>query len=127
MPQVTREELTQAVKDALYAIVGVGVLTVQQLATYRQQMTERLSAQYGVGKDQVEQLITTVDAQLRTVDARVKVLETQIDGLLDSMQDRLPEQAGEVLVRARKAATEARKAATEAGEKLTNRVRDTAA
>ena len=127
MPQVTRDELTQAAKDAIYATVGVGVLTVQQFATFRRQITERLSAQYGVGKDQVEQLITTVEAQLRTVDDRVKVLETQIDGLLDSMQDRLPEQAGEVFVRARKAATEARKAATEASEKLTNLVRDAAA
>ena len=127
MPQVNRDELTQAVKDALYAAVGVGVLTVQHLATYRQQVTERLAAQYGEGKDQVEQLITTVEAQLRTVDDRIKVLETQIDGLLDSMQDRLPEQAGDVLVRARKAAAEARKAAIEASEKLTNLVRDAAA
>ena len=41
--QVTRDEITKIMRDALYATVGAGVLTVQQLDQVRRQMAERLS------------------------------------------------------------------------------------
>ena len=88
---------------------------------------ERLSAQYGVGKDQVDQLITVVEAQLRTVDARVKVLETQFDGLLDSCRTACPSRRARCSPGPARPRADARKAATEAGEKLTSLVRDAAA
>jgi chaperonin cofactor prefoldin len=127
MPQLNRDELTKIIRDTLYATVGVGVLTVQQLDQARRQLAERLSTPYGVGKHQVDQLVAVVEDQMSNLDARMKVLERQLDGLLDSVQQRLPEQAGDALAKARKAGAEARKAATEAGEKLTSFVRDSAA
>jgi hypothetical protein len=38
MPQLTRDELTRVIRDTLYATVGVGVLTVQQLDQARRQV-----------------------------------------------------------------------------------------
>ena len=127
MPQLNRDELTRIIRDTLYATVGVGVLTVQQLDHMRRQLAERLSTRYGVGRHQVDQLIAVVEDQMGNLDARMKVLERQLDGLLDSVQERLPEQAGDALATARQVGAEARKAAIEAGEKLTSLVRDSAA
>lgn len=127
MPQLTRDDLTRIIRDTLYATVGAGVLTVQQLDQVRRRLAERLSTDLGVGKHQVEQLIAVVEDQMSNLDARMKVLERQLDGVLDSVQDRLPDQAGDAFAKARQVGAEARKAATEAGEKLTSFVRDSAA
>ena len=127
MPQLTRDELVTIARDTLYATVGVGVLAYQQLEQGRQQLAERLSARYGVGRQQVEQLIGAVEVQMNTFDERLKVLERQIDGVLDAVQERLPDQAGEAFAKARQVTADARKAATEAGGKLTTLVRDAAA
>ncbi len=124
-------QITRALQDAFYATVGAGVLTAQHLDGLRRQVTEQLSdrfgTQLGVGKDQIAQLVQTVEEQLRSVDDRVKVLEGQLDTLLDSVQGRLPEQAGEALARARKASADARRTAAETGEKLAGFVRSAAA
>jgi hypothetical protein len=127
MPQLTRDDLTRIIRDTLYATVGAGVLTVQQLDQVRRRLAERLSTDLGVGRHQVEQLIAVVEGQMSNLDARMKVLERQLDGVLDSVQERLPDQAGDTFAKARQVGAEARKAATEAGEKLTSFVRDSAA
>jgi hypothetical protein len=127
MPQLTRDDLTRIIRDTLYATVGVGVLTVQQLDEVRRRLAERLSTDLGVGKHQVEQLIAVVEDQMSNLDARMKVLERQLDGALDSVQQRLPDQAGDAFAKARQVGAEARKAATEAGEKLNAFMRDAAA
>jgi hypothetical protein len=127
MPQLTRDELVTIARDTLYATVGVSVLAYQQLEQGRQQLAERLSARYGVGKQQVDQLIGAVEVQMSTLDERLKVLERQIDDALDAVQERLPEQAGDAFAKARQVTADARKAATEAGAKLTTLVRDAAA
>jgi hypothetical protein len=127
MPQLTRDELVTIARDTLYATVGVSVLAYQQLEQGRQQLAERLSARYGVGKQQVDQLIGAVEVQMSTLDERLKVLERQIDDVLDAVQERLPEQAGDAFAKARQVTADARKAATEAGAKLTTLVRDAAA
>jgi hypothetical protein len=127
MPQLTRDDLTRIIRDSLYATVGAGVLTVQQLDQVRRRLAERLSTDFGVGRHQVEQLIAVVEGQVSNLDARMKVLERQLDGVLDSVQERLPDQAGDAFAKARQVGAEARKAATEAGEKLTSFVRDSAA
>jgi chaperonin cofactor prefoldin len=127
MPQLTRDELVTIARDTLYATVGVSVLAYQQLEQGRQQLAERLSARYGVGKQQVDQLIGAVEVQMSTLDERLKVLERQIDDMLDAVQERLPEQAGDAFAKARQVTADARKAATEAGAKLTTLVRDAAA
>ena len=88
---------------------------------------DRFGTQFGVGKDQIAQLVQTVEEQLRSVDDRVKVVEGQLDTLLDTVQGRLPEQAGEALARARKVSADARRAAAETGEKLAGFVRSAAA
>jgi hypothetical protein len=127
MRQLTRDELVTIARDTLYATVGVSVLAYQQLEQGRQQLAERLSARYGVGKQQVDQLIGAVEVQMSTLDERLKVLERQIDDVLDAVQERLPEQAGDAFAKARQVTADARKAATEAGAKLTTLVRDAAA
>jgi hypothetical protein len=125
MPQLNRDELTKIIRDTLYATVGVGVLTVQQLDQARRQLAERLSTHYGVGKHQVDQLIAIVEDQMGNLDARMKVLERQLDGLLDPC--RAAARAG-----GRRSPRLARPGpgpagATEAGEKFTTFVRDAAA
>ena len=135
MPTSDRDDvvaqITKTLQDAFYATVGAGVLTAQQLDGLRRQITDQLSdrfgTQFGVGKDQIAQLVLTVEEQLRSVDDRVKVVEGQLDTLLDTVQGRLPEQAGEALARARKVSADARRAAAETGEKLAGFVRSAAA
>ncbi len=135
MPTSDRDDvvaqITKTLQDAFYATVGAGVLTAQQLDGLGRQITDQLSDrfgnQFGVGKDQIAQLVQTVEEQLSSVDDRVKVVAGQLDTLLDTAQGRLPEQAGEALARARKVSADARRAAAETGEKLAGFVRSAAA
>ena len=127
MPELDRDQFLRIVRDAFYATVGAGVLTVQQLDKVRHQLAERLNAQYGAGRQQVEQLLSAVEGRMGNLDERMKVVEGQVDSLLDAVQERLPYQASDAFARARRVTADARRAATEASGRLTTRVRDTAA
>jgi histone H3/H4 len=45
MPQLDRDEIVKIAKDAAYAVVGVGVLAVEQLDKVRQELAERVSTE----------------------------------------------------------------------------------
>jgi hypothetical protein len=45
MPQLDRDEIVKVAKDAAYAVVGVGVLAVEQLDKVRQELAERVSTE----------------------------------------------------------------------------------
>jgi hypothetical protein len=45
MPQLDRDEIVKIAKDAAYAVVGVGVLAVEQLYKVRQELAERVSTE----------------------------------------------------------------------------------
>jgi uncharacterized protein (DUF885 family) len=123
----SREDLATFAKNSLYVTVGVGVVGVQQLDALRREIAIRLSTQVGTGREQVDQLVGTVEAQIRNLDERVKALELDLAKALDTVQEKLPEPAGDVFAKARKATADARKAATEAGERIGGFVRDVAA
>src|SRR6266542_2049127 len=108
MSQTNPDAVTKSVKDAFYVTVGAGVLTLQQIEKVWRELGERLSSQLGGGKDRVDQLVKTLEAQTRAVDDRVKVLDDRLDTKLQDLEERLPERAGEVLSKARLAAADAR-------------------
>jgi phage-related minor tail protein len=109
MPRSTSDAATKSIRDAFYVTVGAGVMTIQQLEKVGRQLAERLSSQLGVGRDRVEQLMQTFEAQTRSVEDRVKILEARVDTMLQEFEERLPERAGEVLGKARLAAADARR------------------
>jgi hypothetical protein len=108
MATFDQDEILKNVKDAVYAAVGAGVLTAEQLEKLWAELTTRLSAQLDAGRSQAEGVVTAFESRLRGVDSHVQVVVHQIDALLDEVQERLPEQAGEVVARARKAGADAR-------------------
>ena len=109
MSQPNLEAVTKSVQDAIYVTVGAGVLAYEQAEKRWQELTERVSGQFGVGKDRVDQLVKAFEAQTQAFDSRIKTLEDRIDEALAEFEERLPERAGEVVAKARTAAAEARR------------------
>jgi hypothetical protein len=71
MPTID-ERLTSALRDAAYITVGIGVLAVQQADARRRDLVHVLAERFDTSKAQIEELLSTVEAQLRTADTKVK-------------------------------------------------------
>jgi hypothetical protein len=108
MTTFDQDEIVKIMKNTVYAAVGAGVLTVEQLDKLRADLTASLSAQLDVGRGQLEGVVTAFEDRFRGVDERVQAMVQRIEDTLDDVEQRLPDQAGEVLARARKASTDAR-------------------
>ena len=84
----------------------MGVLTVQQVQVRRRELTARLGElpvvqQLGLSKDQLDELV-------KSVEARVAAIDTRIDAAVTQLEARLPEQAGAMLSQAHDIAKAAR-------------------
>ena len=101
-------------RDAVYVMIGFGVLTVQQAQVRRRELAARISArpaatQLGLGKEQVEELLKTLEGRLGGLDERFDQLEGKLDAAVDALGERLPDQAGALLGQAHEVAKAARK------------------
>ncbi len=114
LPGVDTDRVLGVLRDAVYVMIGFGVLTVQQAQVRRRELAARISArpaatQLGLGKEQVEELLKTLEGRLGGLDERFDQLEGKLDAAVDALGERLPDQAGALLGQAHEVAKAARK------------------
>ncbi|MDQ2649456.1 MAG: hypothetical protein M3Z03_07870 [Actinomycetota bacterium] len=76
MSRVQVDDVTNAVKDAAYVSVGLGVIAFQRLQVRRNELTKTLNEQSGNAKGALD-LVGTL------VNDRVKLVEERLGSLLD--------------------------------------------
>ena len=76
------EDVTNAVKDAAYVSVGLGVIAFQRLQVRRNELNKALSGSTGEARGALE-LVTNL------VGERVKLVEERVDAARDQLTDRL--------------------------------------
>ena len=111
---VDPERLLGILRDAVYVVIGFGVLTVQQIQSRMRDLTDDLEnnpvlKQFGFDRSQIESYTKQWESQLTALDERFDAVEAQIDTLVEKLEERLPEPAANVLVQAHDAAKAARK------------------
>jgi len=84
MADVSIDNLTKALRDALYVGVGAGVLT------------------------QFESVAGRVEDRVKVVEDRIEAAEERIETLLDQVEDTLPTQTRDAFKQARKVAKDTR-------------------
>lgn len=102
------DSAAQALRDALYVTVGLGVITFQRAQVRRQELRKQFATQLDDARDQVTRLSRTVEDRVKLVEERLEDVEDQVERLLDTIEERLPEQARDVVRTARDAAKDAR-------------------
>ncbi len=119
MPEISVDDVTNAVKDAAYVAIGFGVLAVQRAQVQRRELTEQLHEQVSEARDnldkvtadtsaQWEKLSGTVEDRVKLLEERIADLEDRLDSILDDVEAKLPEQAADLVKQARVAAKDAR-------------------
>ncbi len=111
---IDTDKVLGVIRDAAYVVVGFGVLTVQQVQVRRRELARSISdqtvvKQLGIGKEQVEELLKSLETRMSQLDGRLDELETKLDTAIESLGDKLPEQAGAFLGQAHDMAKAARK------------------
>ncbi len=111
---IDADKVLGVIRDAAYVVVGFGVLTIQQVQVRRRDLVRTLSdqsvvKQLGIGKDQVEELVKSLEGRMSQLDGRLDELETKLDSAVGNLGDKLPEQAGAFLGQAHEIARAARK------------------
>jgi hypothetical protein len=71
---VVDERILAAVRDAAYVTVGLGVIAVQQTEARRKELVHAIAERFDANRVQVEELLSTVETQLRKVEAQVREL-----------------------------------------------------
>jgi chaperonin cofactor prefoldin len=97
MPEITVDDVTKVLKDALYITVGAGVIGFQKVQVGRRELTKTLSAQLSEAKDRFE-----------AIENRLTTVEERYEALLDDIEARLPEQARDLFKQSRDRAKDAR-------------------
>ena len=114
---VSGERILAMLRDAAYVGVGAGVLTFQQLQVRRRELAGRLAdsqvaQQLGVTKDQIDEIVTRVEAQAATFDTALERLEAgydaRVEAALQRVEPHLPAGASALLGQAHGAAKLAR-------------------
>jgi hypothetical protein len=111
---VDTDRLLGILRNAAYVVIGVGVLTVQQVQARARDLVASLQdvpsiERLGIDRSQVEQIVSAWETQLATLDERFEALETQLDTAFAKFEERLPEPAANVLGQAHDIAKTARK------------------
>ena len=76
------EDVTNAVKDAAYVSVGLGVIAFQRLQVRRNELSRSFNGSTGEARGALE-LVTNL------VGERVKLVEERVDAARDQLTDRL--------------------------------------
>lgn len=74
MARTPIEDLTEAVKDAAYVSVGLGVIAFQRLQVRRNELTKAVSKPLGETKGTLEVLGALVGEQVKLVEERVSAV-----------------------------------------------------
>jgi len=115
---VDGEKVLGILRDAVYVAIGFGVLTVQQIQVRRRELADRLGSspvvkQLGLTKDQLDEIVKSVEARVAAAETRLEAVESKIDArieaLLGQIEPHLPETAGNVLGQAHDLAKATRK------------------
>jgi ABC-type transporter Mla subunit MlaD len=108
LPNLPTDKVVAALRDAAYVVIGFGVLTFQQAQVRRRELVDALSSQFGAGKEQIDDVVRTIEQQVAGLDARFDQLESKLDSVVTGIEARLPEQAGALLSQAHGLAKTAR-------------------
>jgi len=111
---VDTDRLLGIVRDAAYVVIGLGVLTVQQLQSGIRDLVASVESnpaikQMGVDRAQIQEIVGTFEAQFSNLDERFEAIEAKLDAAYERLEDRLPEQAANALGQAHDMAKAARK------------------
>jgi hypothetical protein len=111
---VDPERVLATLRDAVYVVVGFGVLTVQQIQSRTRDLVNDLGSnpvvkQMGLDRTQIESYVARWESQLESLDQRFDELEARLDTVVEKVEARLPEQAATVLGEAHDVAKAARK------------------
>ena len=110
---IDAEKVLGILRDAVYVVIGMGVLTVQQLQVRRRELAARLGElpavqQLGLSKDQLDEIVKSVEVRVAAIDARIDAAEAKLDAAVTQLEARLPDQAGAILSQAHDIAKAAR-------------------
>ena len=111
---IDTDQLLGMVRDAAYAVIGFGVLTVQQFQSRTRDLVAGLESNpaakhMGFDRSQIDELAGRFEAQFKSLDERFEAIEAKLDTAFDKLGERLPGQAAEVLGQAHDIAKTARK------------------
>jgi hypothetical protein len=114
-PDLDRQKLLGAARDAAYVVVGFGVLAVQRAQVRRRELADSISERFGANRKQVEDLIAGFETRLTNIDDAV---EARLDHAIEMIGERLPDPAETLLNQVHNVAKTARRRAR--GMLLTN-------
>jgi len=110
------DQVSDRVREAAYAAVGLGVLGVQRLQVRRRDIAKRVEPQVRDAAKRVEPQVRDAakraEPQIRDVAARLQRLaaatDQTVDPVLDRLEERLPDATRDLVRSARTAAVDAR-------------------
>ncbi|MGB8857733.1 MAG: hypothetical protein WCC60_00680 [Ilumatobacteraceae bacterium] len=103
------DKLVAAVRDAAYITIGFGVLAFQQAQVRRREVVKALADRFGTSKTQMDEMLSTFEAQIAKLDQRFDALDAKLDTAVEKFEERLPEQAAAIVGQAHDLAKAARK------------------
>ena len=103
------DKLVAAVRDAAYITIGFGVLAFQQAQVRRREVVQGLADRFGTSKTQMDDLLTSVEAQMTKLDERFDALDAKLDTAMAKIEAQLPDQAAAIVGQAHDLAKAARK------------------
>jgi len=102
------QEITKAVKDAAYVVVGLGVLGVQKAQVRRQELVKKLAEP----RTQIEATLGDargeITKRVKEVDTVVEDVIGRLEASLEPIEGKLPTQARDLVKQAHSQAREAR-------------------
>lgn len=82
------DDVTNAVKDAAYVSVGLGVIAFQRLQVRRNELSKALNGQADEAKGALEAVGTLVGQRLKVVEERVEAAREQLTARVTGSADR---------------------------------------
>ena len=82
------DDVTNAVKDAAYVSVGLGVIAFQRLQVRRNELSKALNSQADEAKGALEAVGTLVGQRLKVVEERVEAAREQLTARVTGSADR---------------------------------------
>lgn len=97
-------DVANAVKDAVHALLGFGVIGWNKAQVRRQELLKDLNAQRHTVETQLDGAKEQIATAIRSLDTKMEPVRKDIETQLDKVSERLPEQVREVVQSARKLA-----------------------
>jgi nitrogen fixation/metabolism regulation signal transduction histidine kinase len=102
------QEITKAVRDAAYVVVGLGVLGVQRAQVRRHELVKRLAEPRTQIEGALGEARGEFTKRVKEVDTAVEEVIGRLEATLEPIEGRLPAQARDLVKQARTQAREAR-------------------